>query len=44
MVLRDGQTIDTSTTGATDEAGVISKMVGRAVDQIFPEAAHERGK
>jgi len=43
-VLRDGQTIDTSATSATDEAGVISKMVGRAVDQIFPEARHDRGE
>jgi D-xylose transport system ATP-binding protein len=43
-VLRDGRTIDTSATGATDEAGVISKMVGRAVDQIFPEARHDRGE
>jgi len=43
-VLRDGQTIDTSATGAADEAGVISKMVGRAVDQIFPEARHDRGE
>ena len=43
-VLRDGRTIDTSATAVTDEAGVISKMVGRAVDQIFPEARHDRGE
>lgn len=43
-VLRDGQTIDTSATGATDEAGVIGKMVGRSVDQIFPEARHQLGE
>jgi len=43
-VLRDGRTIDTSATSAADEAGVISKMVGRAVDQIFPEARHDRGE
>jgi D-xylose transport system ATP-binding protein len=43
-VLRDGRTIDTRRTGAADEAGVISKMVGRAVDQIFPEARHDRGE
>jgi len=43
-VLRDGQTIDTTTTSETDEPTVIAKMVGRAVDQIFPEAEHERGE
>src|ERR1041385_501228 len=43
-VLRDGKTIDTTVTAATDEAGVIAKMVGRDVDQIFPEAKHDRGE
>jgi ABC-type sugar transport system ATPase subunit len=43
-VLRDGKTIETRATGATDEARVIGKMVGRAVDQIFPEARHDRGE
>src|SRR5215471_14129725 len=43
-VLRDGKTIDTAPTSETDEPGVIAKMVGRAVDQIFPEAEHERGE
>ncbi|PYS25254.1 MAG: xylose ABC transporter ATP-binding protein [Acidobacteria bacterium] len=42
-VLRDGKTIDTTATRATDEARVIAKMVGREVDQIFPEAKHDRG-
>src|SRR5207302_3826396 len=36
-VLRDGRTIDTNTTRETDESNVIAKMVGREVDQIFPE-------
>src|SRR4051812_4145496 len=31
-VLRDGKTIDTTATVETDEAAVIAKMVGRAVD------------
>jgi len=42
-VLRDGRTIDTAATNATDEARVIAKMVGREVDQIFPDAKHDRG-
>jgi len=42
-VLRDGKTIDTTPTSETDEPRVIGKMVGRAVDQIFPEAKHDRG-
>jgi len=43
-VLRDGQTIDTAAAKDTDESRVIAKMVGRAVDQIFPESKHERGE
>src|SRR3954463_11333744 len=43
-VLRDGKTIDTTATVETDEAAVIAKMVGRAVDQIFPESKHDRGE
>jgi len=43
-VLRDGKTIDTTDTSETDEPQVISKMVGRAVDQIFPESKHAHGE
>src|SRR5438034_3199907 len=43
-VLRDGRTIDTSAAHETDESKVIAKMVGREVDQIFPEAHHDRGE
>lgn len=43
-VLRDGKTIGTSATSETDEPRVIAQMVGREVDQIFPEAKHERGE
>ena len=43
-VLRDGKTIDTTTTTETDEPRVIARMVGRSVDQIFPEAKHDRGE
>ena len=42
-VLRDGKTIETNPTPELTEARVIAQMVGRAVDQIFPEATHERG-
>ena len=43
-VLRDGKTIDTTPTSETDEPRVIGKMVGRSVDQIFPDAKHDRGE
>src|SRR2546423_11200003 len=43
-VLRDGRTIETSETGELDEPRVIAQMVGRSVDQIFPEAKHGRGE
>lgn len=42
-VLRDGKTIDTTATSEADEPQVIAKMVGRAVDQIFPESTHDHG-
>src|SRR5207248_6125071 len=43
-VLRDGRTIDTNSTRETDESNVIAKMVGREVDQIFPEPNHHWGE
>jgi ABC-type sugar transport system ATPase subunit len=43
-VLRDGRTIGTDLTGDLDEGRVIAKMVGREVDQIFPESKHARGE
>ncbi len=43
-VLRDGRTIGTEGTSELDEAQVIARMVGREVDQIFPEAKHDRGE
>src|SRR5713226_9522771 len=42
-VLRDGRTVGTDTARDLDEPRVITRMVGRAVDQIFPEAKHDRG-
>jgi D-xylose transport system ATP-binding protein len=43
-VLRDGRTIGTSPTKELDEAGVIAKMVGREVGEIFPVSTHQRGE
>ena len=43
-VLRDGRTIGTDATRDLDEGRVIAKMVGREVDQIFPESKHARGE
>src|SRR6185295_607854 len=43
-VLRDGQTIDTNVTGSWDESSVISKMVGRDVEQMFPESRNAPGE
>jgi ABC-type sugar transport system ATPase subunit len=43
-VLRDGKTIETNATTNLNEPRIIAQMVGRAVDQIFPEATHERGE
>lgn len=43
-VLRDGRTIETNSAASVDEPRVIAQMVGRSVDQIFPEAKHDRGE
>ncbi|HEX8148699.1 MAG TPA: xylose ABC transporter ATP-binding protein [Pyrinomonadaceae bacterium] len=43
-VLRDGRTVGTQPAGELNEARVISLMVGRDVNDIFPEAVHERGE
>ncbi|MCA1594492.1 MAG: ATP-binding cassette domain-containing protein [Acidobacteria bacterium] len=43
-VLRDGRTVGTEPTSALDEPRVISRMVGREVGDIFPDADHERGE
>jgi D-xylose transport system ATP-binding protein len=42
-VLRDGRTVGTEPTAALDEPRVISRMVGREVGDIFPQADHARG-
>jgi D-xylose transport system ATP-binding protein len=43
-VLRDGRTVGTQPARELNEARVISLMVGRDVNDIFPEADHERGE
>lgn len=42
-VLRDGRSIDSAPTTDLDEAKVVSQMVGREIDQIFPETKHKQG-
>jgi ABC-type sugar transport system ATPase subunit len=42
-VLRDGRSIGTDQTSELNEARVIARMVGREVDQIFPESKHALG-
>lgn len=42
-VLRDGKSLGTSDTSQTTESGMISKMVGREVTQVFPRATHTPG-
>ncbi|HZG51101.1 MAG TPA: ATP-binding cassette domain-containing protein [Pyrinomonadaceae bacterium] len=43
-VLRDGRTVGTEATGALDERGVIARMVGREVGNIFPTPDHAQGE
>jgi ABC-type sugar transport system ATPase subunit len=43
-VLRDGKTIGTEATATMNEEKLISKMVGRALTQIYPRVERERGK
>src|SRR5215813_10971686 len=42
-VLRDGRSIGTEQTADLNEARVVAKMVGREVDQLFPEPTHTLG-
>jgi rhamnose transport system ATP-binding protein len=43
-VLRDGRTIATRPTGAVTEAGLVSMMVGRDIDRLFPREAGPAGE
>jgi D-xylose transport system ATP-binding protein len=42
-VLRDGQDLGTTSTGAMTEQRVVAKMVGREVSQIFPASSRSPG-
>lgn len=42
-VLRDGHYIDTQPVSETSEAGLITRMVGRTIDNLFPKLAGETG-
>jgi rhamnose transport system ATP-binding protein len=42
-VLRDGEYIDTQQVGDTTEAELISKMVGRTIDNLFPKMESKIG-
>ncbi|HZH32811.1 MAG TPA: ATP-binding cassette domain-containing protein [Pyrinomonadaceae bacterium] len=42
-VLRDGRTVGTAAAGTLDERGVIARMVGREVGEIFPVPEHAPG-
>jgi ribose transport system ATP-binding protein len=48
-VLRDGETVgagslkDTGTTADIDERRIVSLMVGRSVDELFPQVPHQPG-
>jgi D-xylose transport system ATP-binding protein len=43
-VLRDGKTVMTGSTAEISKNAVIAAMVGREVNDIFPESDHERGE
>jgi len=43
-VLRDGKTVGTNPTSALNKNKVIAAMVGREVENIFPEIKHQRGE
>ncbi|HET9532045.1 MAG TPA: ATP-binding cassette domain-containing protein [Blastocatellia bacterium] len=43
-VLRDGKTVGTHQKTSVDEARIIALMVGREVDQLFPQPSHSAGE
>jgi ABC-type sugar transport system ATPase subunit len=42
-VLRDGNHVDTSDIGEVDEAKLVSMMVGRSIDRLYPKKQGESG-
>jgi ribose transport system ATP-binding protein len=43
-VLRDGETVDSGTLVGTSEAHIVSKMVGRRMDELYPSVPHTPGE
>ena len=43
-VLRDGETVDSGTLAGTSEAHIVSLMVGRAIDELYPSVPHTPGE
>ncbi|WP_128544561.1 sugar ABC transporter ATP-binding protein [Larkinella soli] len=43
-VLRDGKYVGTGTAGELDRRTLITMMVGREIDNLFPEAIHRKGR
>jgi ribose transport system ATP-binding protein len=43
-VLRDGRSVGTGLTAETDLASIIALMVGRDLDELFPQVPHEPGE
>jgi ribose transport system ATP-binding protein len=43
VVLRDGEAVATGTLAGTTESHIISMMVGRRIDELYPRVAHTPG-
>ena len=43
-VLRDGETVDGGTLAGTSEAHIVSRMVGRGIEELYPNVPHEPGE
>jgi ribose transport system ATP-binding protein len=43
-VLRDGQTVESGVLAETTEAHIISKMVGRGIEELYPSVPHSVGE
>lgn len=43
-VLRDGKTVDSGTLAGTSEAHIVSLMVGREIEELYPSVPHTPGE
>lgn len=43
-VLRDGRTVDSGPLARTNEAKIVSLMVGRSIDELYPSVPHTPGE